>query len=618
MYRFGMYLVLLMVAASFVIAEEIFLSRDAQNTQVRITQDNLKSREQASLTLECHVQSFITTDLETPAGRFTRVYVEQGQYTNQPGEPELPMVNQIIEVPMGGEVSIRLISSEKIESEAKMYGINYPIFPHQPSVRKDQTEVPFLYERAAYQQSFRNVSIVSVEEMGVMRSARLVLVKFMPVEYSPVDGKIIIHNNIQAEVTVQNVNWEATQELKGNVSTEFQFIYNHVLAPASLQCTPREDAVKGYLIVADKAFENHGALKEFIAHKQGLKYQVTALYFSAPASVAAVEEAIKAEYIKTKPVFLLIIGDHGQIPGKQCGSQVSDLYYHSTLVGGSTDRLPDMLCGRFSATNADELTVQIRKTVRYENKTFADATYLNKYALVAGWDSSWAKRRGHPQINYAVNYYFNDTKGYVKPIKDMDAPDRNVFLTSKSQENTSRIVALISEGVGFYNYTAHGSQTNFSDPSFTISNVNSLTNTDKYVFVVGNCCLTGSFQIATCFGEAWLRAPDKGAIGFVGGSNYTYWDEDLWFGNGHYTFDSDTELGKAPPKEKTKPGMYDAAFGEFSSTTGNPDIRITCNAATMVAGNLAVEISSSSRKEYYWQVYHLFGDPSLPCYWAHQ
>ncbi|EKD84080.1 MAG: hypothetical protein ACD_39C00259G0002 [uncultured bacterium] len=34
----------------------------------------------------------------------------------------------------------------------------------------------------------------------------------------------------------------------------------------------------------------------------------------------------------------------------------------------------------------------------------------------------------------------------------------------------------------------------------------------------------------------------------------------------------------------------------------------------MVAGNLAVEASSSSRKQYYWEVYHLMGDPSLKTY----
>ena len=37
-----------------------------------------------------------------------------------------------------------------------------------------------------------------------------------------------------------------------------------------------------------------------------------------------------------------------------------------------------------------------------------------------------------------------------------------------------------------------------------------------------------------CFGEGLLRANNKGAVGYIGGSNNTYWDEDFWWavGNG--------------------------------------------------------------------------------------
>ena len=51
------------------------------------------------------------------------------------------------------------------------------------------------------------------------------------------------------------------------------------------------------------------------------------------------------------------------------------------------------------------------------------------------------------------------------------------------------------------NYTAHGSQTSWADPSFTISNINSLQNDHEYPTVVGNCCLTNAFDTGTCFGE---------------------------------------------------------------------------------------------------------------------
>ena len=40
------------------------------------------------------------------------------------------------------------------------------------------------------------------------------------------------------------------------------------------------------------------------------------------------------------------------------------------------------------------------------------------------------------------------------------------------------------------------------------------------------------FDVSVCFGEALLRAEDKGAIGYIGGSNNTYWDEDFWWGVG--------------------------------------------------------------------------------------
>jgi hypothetical protein len=84
-------------------------------------------------------------------------------------------------------------------------------------------------------------------------------------------------------------------------------------------------------------------------------------------------------------------------------------------------------------------------------------------------------------------------------------------------------------GIGYINYTAHGDVTNWSNPSFTISNVNSLQNTNKYCFTVGNCCLTNKFDTAVCFGEAWLRANIKGAVVYIGGTNLPYWDEDYYW-----------------------------------------------------------------------------------------
>lgn len=134
----------------------------------------------------------------------------------------------------------------------------------------------------------------------------------------------------------------------------------------------------------------------------------------------------------------------------------------------------------------------------------------------------------------------------------------------------------------------------------SISDIKSYNNYGKYPLVIGNCCLTGSFQVSECFGEAWLRAENKGAIGYIGGSNSTYWDEDLWWGNGAYTIAHPNSSGAAPQKENTGTGCYDFLFTKQAS-----------NAAIMKIGNLAVQEAGASRAKYYWEVYHLFGDPSV-------
>jgi len=176
------------------------------------------------------------------------------------------------------------------------------------------------------------------------------------------------------------------------------------------------------------------------------------------------------------------------------------------------------------------------------------------------------------------------------------------FLSAGSGQNVAAIQAAIAKGVTYVNYTAHGSSTSWADPAMSISDINKLGNKGKYPLVVGNCCLTSKFEIGTCFAEAWLRAKDCGAIGYIGGTNSTYWDEDIWWGIGLHQIVKPNDQGVPPLKENTGRGAIDSLFEGVT------------NGAFMVVGNLAVEASNSSRKLYYWEVYHLMGDPALKIY----
>ena len=129
-----------------------------------------------------------------------------------------------------------------------------------------------------------------------------------------------------------------------------------------------------------------------------------------------------------------------------------------------------------------------------------------------------------------------------------------------------------------------------------------MSNNNKYPTMVGNCCLTNAFDSGTCFGEALLRKSGGGAIGYIGGSDVTYWNEDYWWGVG------EGSILANPSYNNTGEGAYDGMFHN-----NNESNWAIVNTAIIMVGNLAVA-EANGMDDYYWEIYHLMGDPSLSTY----
>jgi uncharacterized repeat protein (TIGR02543 family) len=290
------------------------------------------------------------------------------------------------------------------------------------------------------------------------------------------------------------------------------------------------------------------------------------------------------------PTFLVLVGDTGQIPGKTTGNatqKVTDLYYGSV----DNDYFPDMFYSRMSAENANEVTAIVNKILQYEQYTMPDPSYLDNVTLIAGWDNYWTNYVGKPTIQYAMQYYYNTAHGFTNVYNWLGQPYTNCY-------------ASLSSGTGFVNYTAHGSETSWSDPQLTKSQVNALTNTNKYFLAMGNCCLTGNFGYSqACFGEAMLRGENKAAYSYIGSCPVTYWYEDYYFGVG-----ATSTFGQMPNINNTATGVYDGIWMDDTYNTVS---------SIVFLGNLAVcyahagNYQTSASPIYYWQAYHVLGDGSI-------
>lgn len=548
-------------------------------------------------------------ETETKEGTFIELTSDRMYKSFDKGKPNLPLICRLIEIPQNTKPVVKVLSYDEEIVKLKDYNLLKEIIPAQPSLSKsdDPEKVHFYKNKDIYSRNefFKN-EIVKYEDRGFLRSKHLGYVEISPFEYNPIENTLKILNNIKVEVSFVDDASAKSINTKNLKSPYFENISLNTLNTSSDSKALISNPVK-YVIVSDRMFEE--TLQPFIKWKIMKGFNVIEAY-TDDSNVGNTTTSIKA-YLKdlydnpvdeVSPTFVLLVGDVAQIPtfsGTTSGHK-TDLYY-CEYTG---DKLPEVFYGRFSAESIEELQPQIDKTLEVEKYEMPDPSYLDNVVLVAGVDGSYASTHGNGAINYANDNYTNLDNGINSYYYLYN--DASGVMSSANSDASLSIRSYISSGVSFTNYTAHCGSSGWSDPSFNISHIDGLTNEHMYPLIIGNCCESNTFNNNDCFGEEILMAANKGAVGYIGGSNLTYWDEDYYWGVG-----LSGSITANPTYESSGLGAYDRFF--HLNGEDKQDWYIT-QGQINVAGNLAVEASASSRKAYYWEIYHLMGDPSLTPY----
>ena len=546
-----------------------------------------------------------SAELSTERGVFSSIMLDGTYPSGEIGSPELPATHELLAVPFGATPSVSVISYTTKDYSLSEYGIS-TIVPRQPSVRKDQKieDVQFVYNEEAYQtRGLATAPEASIEVQGTMRGIRIGSLVINPVSYNAQSNTIRVFNDIEVEITFEGADIAETERmLVSTYSPYFDIVYKQMFNYRQIMDVyddhPDLMAYPVHMIVITP--ENYiSALQPWLDWKiqKGFDVQVhtTAQTGNTYSAIHTYVQDLYNTGVSqgATPTFLILVGDTGQIPGTNgsATSKVTDLYYGSV----DNDYFPDMFYSRMSAENTTQLTSIIDKILQYEQYTMPDPTYLNNVTLIAGWDNYWTNYVGKPTIQYATTYYYNTEHGFTQVNSHVNQSQYNGCYNA------------LNTGVGFVNYTAHGDNQEWTQPNFTNSNVNQLTNADKYFLAMGNCCLSGNYGYGQpCFGEAMIRATNKGAYSYIGSCPYTYWYEDYYFGVGATNTFSNT-----PNIANTKTGVYDAVWMD--------DTYNTISSMTFL-GNIAVCYAHANNYQasisdlYYWQAYHVLGDGSIMPY----
>ena len=597
------------------------------------------------------------TTVETSRGELSEIHID-GSYPNgNVGEPQLPMFTRLIAIPTGATPIVSVGAHSETDYTLSDYRIG-TVSAMQAPIRKDvePSTVEYAFSEAAYaRDSYNDDPIAMVEVLGTMRGLTLGRLIVQPVRYNPVAGTVKVFNDIELSVEFENGDAESTEKMfKSTCSPDFASVYDQIFNIDMLMGGNSKDAFTDHpdmyntpvkmLVICYSGFQGNAALNNWLQWKLQKGYYVDIYYTSETGtSASAIASFIKTKYNASVSAgnaytYLIVIGDTGQVPqymnkniDSSIGNCASDLGYSSVNFASNTNNyFPDMYYSRISVENTTHLTNYMNKVLTYEKFEFTDGgNYLNNVILVGGWDSNWTSRVAKPTINYGTNYYFNKTN---TTYGGFGSGTINATISTSSTQGYSGsnngCYNGINNGVCFLNYTAHGDKQEWYQPKMTAAHVATLTNTGKYFFGVGNCCLTGNFNNTTttyspgsaigtnaCFAETMIRVPNAGAIAYVGCSPYSYWYEDFYWAVGAHSFSA----GNYPTTTSSSKGVYDVMFMDqyWNSASALNYVGNLAVQQAVTNGNTNSSITSGSCKNsahYYFQFYHTFGDGSVMPY----
>ena len=353
-----------------------------------------------------------------------------------------------------------------------------------------------------------------------------------------------------------------------------------------------------YLVVSRPLFRQ--TIQPLVEWKRMQGFEVVELYADTN-DCDIIRDSIKNLYDHASsthpaPTYVLLVGDVGHIgafkgrhkPSSEFSSYYTDLYYGEY----TDDYFPEAMVGRLSAADTHQLSLLVDKTLKYEQMTFADKSYLAKALFVAGAESRWP---APTTTNGQTHYVSQRVKAFDRSI------DTCCYYNPGSSDSLEAIADVVRQGAGLVCYTAHGTVDGWSNPYFTSPIADTLSDSLPSIYI-NNCCLSNSFN-ADCFGEHLLRKELGGAVGVIGATNSSLWNEDyFWTVGPLYPFENN------PTYNPEKLGAFDRLlhigeepFGQQVLTLGQ----------MLHAGSYAVTQLGTPCDAYYWEIYNLLGDPSL-------
>jgi hypothetical protein len=552
-----------------------------------------------SLTFNYSISELNIEEFTNNYGDFYKILVPGHISTPDPGKPGVPVLSRLITIPENSTCTIKITNVKSEIIKPSDYGFKGVLFPAQVAVTKaaDKQQQGFIINNSLYEsKELISSDTVLIELVGKVRNKQLATFSVYPVRYNPFRNEIEVITSMKIEVSFSN-----QKTIQPDLPLKSAAI-DELLSKGALNYNP-DEVINGYsehpvriIILTDTTFKKF--IQPLVKWKKQKGYNLDILYRGikyAGVTYDEIKATIKNIYLSATtdnpaPEYLLIIGDINKIPRAGGTSNLTDMYYGEFDGGG--DYIPELLIGRLPAIDTTEVKSVVSKIIQYEKFAFDTINSFYKKALATAGNDASKDIYMNRQVRYAVSSYLN-TGNNISNYH---------FLYPKSASAEDSIKKLINQGLGFINFSGHGDASGWVSPAVNVSDIAAFSNKNMYPFIISNACRTAQFNVVPNFGANLVTSNENGAIGFIGCTNDSYWDEDYYWFVGFGNPLKDTTYAT------TGPGALDRLFHTHGES---PSEWYTTMGQINFAGNLAVSSSTSNFKKYYWETYNLLGDPTV-------
>lgn len=572
-------------------------------------------------------------------------------FCNEVGRPKLPMRVDTFVIPEGFEATISCSSGGALSTSCKMVGVEYPLFDNGDSS-------PLTYSLIKpYSGTFPTESALINYEY-TLRGEKVAEVLVSPVKYNQQTGKAELAEEINYTLTYTPIDESLFTDETDSDYTSWTVYVNGYLNNA-LAKIPKDIGKKvtyvpddqkgivGYLIVTTDKYKDPVETFAYWKKRLGFTTHIISREKWSPEGLKSADDVVKDaiwDYVDShyNVKYLLIVGDNEDVPSHYSDFSFDDKYrphftdsYFSTKDERSI--FPDIYAGRIPVNNEDEARTVLSKIARLEMCPIPDeqfyksayhfatfqttdkdlSTEFRRFVQTSEEILDYVKLQGVDIERHYDLYYPEST-----PQKYGSDRGSGLWLPEELRNgkfnwayNASDVKNSFKNPQFYTLYRGHGSKLGWT--TFKVSDLDSLERTQYPNTVFSIACMTGvfddsSFNVTTtkeCFAEELLKFEDGGASTvFAATQNSHTWANDcliegmidaIWPSPGLIPNFADISDNISPTPEPTYRMGQILEQGLFRMNEQYGPIVLS----DVTQGKDAVK--------YEYEIYHLFGDPSL-------